>query len=769
MRNSRWFIAMGLFGAAMLSLASCSSDSKKSAVDAVQDTQTDADITPPPDAVQDIPGRIDLLPLDVPGADVADVQDPDLVPDAGDVAEEIIEPPIPELPTRQPLAQPTDPLAGSEVASCGLYLEERCEGGVLKRCEIYDSVQQSWVENPEPMLERAYLYDRWRDLYNSPDGQAIDRDFLAETLPGTPESVWGDPSHFEAYWGTGDGGIWTGWSTVASILRYAQTGTEADYARMEQQVRDMVSMYDVTGVPGYLCRYHFLLVPDGTPNTPDHILRWEGSFNPDSRDRLIPNPEAIPNLPEIYTQGIPKGDGTFIKGTPMWRGRPSIDQNTGPMTSLPMAYGLLKDEALKEKISHHLTCYLKRLQRIEIINLQQNQELLDGLIAYFSMGELKLDPDDIDLTKLDRIVGYVQRQVNTKNEEDFDYSCPDTVQYEPWRVIDATSPTFLKDLLDLVSDMDDGGFRPNTIDHYYWPSIRGGDAMHLMHLATMAYYMTGQEQYREFLFKELIGGIDTLRVTQTAGAFDLPKFCKKYFGDQITFGPWWAFLHLLGDSDLRTQMMKAFHNEMWDKLVKQVGNVDFNIMYAGALPADIAVDHEQALTYAMEQLPWMGGNGGLHMGSPQDVSWLQEPRRTYTTTPDAILAATPDGITAECPTQTEVDICNAQVEILGIKMDNLTGWSTHDCVPGDPFECPVFDNKCVQKQASGPLPVHLRNFTDYLWQRNAFALGAGYNPQGKRQFAGSDYSVPYWNAVRYGFITDTAGQVLGWKESGSCD
>jgi len=88
---------------------------------------------------------------------------------------------------------------------------------------------------------------------------------------------------------------------VAAILRYAVTGTEADYARMEQHVRDLVTMYDVTGVPGYLCRYHYLELPAGAPNDPDHILRWQGSYTPTHHDRAIPNPESVPNLPAIYT------------------------------------------------------------------------------------------------------------------------------------------------------------------------------------------------------------------------------------------------------------------------------------------------------------------------------------------------------------------------------------------------------------------------------------------------------------------------------------
>jgi len=324
------------------------------------------------------------------------------------------------------------------------------------------------------------------------------------------------------------------------------------------------------------------------------------------------------------------------------------------------------------------------------------------------------------------------------------------------------------DMLAFVMDMDTDAERENTIDHYYFPSLRGGDAMHLMHLATMAYHFTGDEMYREFLYEELIGNLHAVGVAHTAGAFNLPKYCKKYFGDQITFGPWWAFLHLLGESQLRTRMQEAFHNEMWDKLVKEAGNVDFNIMYAGALPDDIAVDREQALAYALAQLQWMGGNGGLSAGSPDDPAWLAEPRRSYATTPEMIMAWTPDGISAACPTEQEVAICSAEIEILGIKMDNLTGWKSYDCT-GSQWECEIGDGKCADKQASGPLPVHLRNYTDYLWQRNPFDLGRGAGIEGKRQYAGSDLSVPYWNARRYGFITEGSGQVLAWEATGECD
>ncbi|MBM4373316.1 MAG: hypothetical protein FJ098_16790, partial [Deltaproteobacteria bacterium] len=166
-------------------------------------------------------------------------------------------------------------------------------------------------------------------------------------------------------------------------------------------------------------------------------------------------------------------------------------------------------------------------------------------------------------------------------------------------------------------------------------------------------------------------------------------------------------------------------------------------------------------------LPWMGGNGGLPQGAPEDPAWLDEPRRSYSILPDQILAATPDGIEAVCPTEDEVAACTAEIEVLGIPLGNLTGWKTFPCTDS-PWECEVFPGECIRKQASGPLPVHLRKHTDYLWQRNPFELGALAGVEGKRQFAGSDYSVPYWNARRYGFITAGEGQVLAWKSLGDC-
>jgi hypothetical protein len=750
---------IGLVLLALALLPACGgSGSTEDATDGGPDQAFDA----PPDGQLDVPADPGPGEADAPTPDAADEVEATDTPaeqadvDATDTAE--VDVPLPELPTRAPLATPADPLAGQPVVSCAVFQEEKCEAGTLKRCSAYDAGTGAFVADADldGMLRRAWLYDRWRDLYHHVDGELTERVFTTTVPAGTPEAVWGSPEYFARYEGGGDSGIWTGWATVAAILRYANTGTEADYQRMEGWVRGLVMKWDVTGIPGYLSRSHYLLMPPGGPNSTEHFVRWGLAADENWMHYDIPNPAGVEGLPAAYVEGLPDADGNLVKGEARWNGRPSIDQVSGSETALPMAYALLRDEGLKAKIRTHLTCYLKRLQRVELVNLQQNPEALQAFMDYFASGQLEFDADDIDFSKLDRIVGYVQRQINSKNEADFDTSCPDTIQMTPWRTIDAAAPAFVGQLLQFVLDM--SGYeseRENGLDHYYFPSIRGGDAMHLMHHATIAYYLTGDEQYRRFLYEELLPNVKTVEVAYTAGAFDPPRTCKKWFGDQITFGPWWAFLHLLGESPLLTDLQRAFDVEFWQKLMADAGNVDFNVMYAGAVPESLATGRAQALAYALEMLPLFGGNGGV----------LDDPRRQYTHTEAEVLAAAPEGTLAVCPTQHEIELCEAEIDFMGVSLPGLV--ATNTCT-GSEWECTFANGKCAPKEASVALPPHLRNFTDYLWQRNPFDLGAYTAVEGGTQYPGSDYSVPYWNARRYGFIEAGQGQVLAWEPKGDC-
>ncbi|HUA60187.1 MAG TPA: hypothetical protein VML19_15610 [Verrucomicrobiae bacterium] len=59
---------------------------------------------------------------------------------------------------------------------------------------------------------------------------------------------------------------------------------------------------------------------------------------------------------------------------------------------------------------------------------------------------------------------------------------------------------------------------------------------------------------------------------------------------------------------------------------------------------------------------------------------------------------------------------------------------------------------CSPNEACQPLPVEDRVTTDFLWQRDPFALSGG--GEGDIETAGIDYILPYWMARYYGVITN---------------
>lgn len=643
-------------------------------------------------------------------------------------------------------APPQDPLADQDVESCAIFGDEVCgPEGSTHRCDLYDLDAAAFDDAPDEMLRRAYLYDRWYDLYSSPDGQTAERLFTEEMPPGTDEAVWTDPAKFGGWTGAGDSAIWTGTALNAFILRYLHTGTEADYQRMEEKTRVMLRFFEVTQIPGYLARHHYLLVEPGTPAHPDHIYR----YSPDDDDhRDIENPENLGFLPDHYfDSGL---------GTPRWSGDPSIDQYNGPMVAFPMVHGLLRDEDLKERIAYQMVCYLNALRRIELVNLQQNQDAQDAFLALFGGGaNLNLDEGDMSFEDLDQIVMYVHPQINTANEATYDRECGAPIDTTPWRVIDAAGDTFVLDLLELIQDIDREQNRPNHINHFYIPSVRGGDAVHMMHLSAMAYAFTGDGHYMAFLEDELVGRIHTERVAQVMSAFVKPRYCRKFYGTNITAGPLWAFNNLLADSPMDTQMQEVFRDEMYAKETAQDGNVNVFLMFAGAVSETLGgAQRQTALTYALEELARFGGNGGV----------LEDPRRTYGRTFDEIVAAMPDGITPRCPTEDERTICELPLELFGSVIE--TASISAECT-GASSECVMADGLCTHAMASGPLPGPIRYWGDYAWQRSPFKIGQ--QGAGTIQSPGTDYAEQYWMARFYGFI-DAHTEVLAWRDTGAaCD
>lgn len=699
------------------------------------------------------------------GADVSSDAAP-AGPDVWDVGGEAADADVTEdtgpallLSGLQPTLTAPAPLPLPEgVESCGLYLEERCEAGALRRCEIFDSGAATFPDALDPLLERAYLYDRWYDLYTSPDGQTLKRVLKSFTAGDAPESEWGASGHFDHYRGGGDSAIWTGVALNADIFRWQVTGSAADWERVERKVRQLVRLFDVTGVPGYLARHHFLLLPAGAPVTEEVITFYGEADALDHTHMPIEAPADVDGLPSVYLDGLAAEGGDVVHGLPMWKGAVSIDQYTGPFVALPLVLPFLEDEELVARITEHLTCYLKRLRRLEIVGLQQSPEVLAGLSKLFGDGSLELDEGDLDLTSLDRIVGYYHEGINDKNIEGFDRSCPDTMTLEPTRVLDATSDDFFLDMLELGLDLDaKHQFREGQIDHFYAVNVRGADASHMMHMVALAWWLTGEEHYREFFHDELIDQLDAIEVALTAQAFRNPRWCYKYYADHISYTTHWQFITMLPEGPLRDAMVRVMHEEHWLKGLKPLNNAKFDVLYASVVPAELAGgDREHAIAEAAALLADFGGNGGT----------LAAPRRDYVLERSHVVDSLPPSITPVCPTAEERQQCEEPGDVLGIPLEGKV--VSYPC-DGRPAECVMDDGLCVEAIASEGLPVALRTYGGFTWQLDPLRMGAYPPDPGREQSHGRDLAEPYWMARHYGYIPEGAGTLLAWRGVGACD
>ncbi len=651
------------------------------------------------------------------------------------------DPPGDALLTRDPFVAPADPLAGADVEGCAIFEEETCEGGVRRRCEVYDPASASFI-TPDPMLARVLHFDRWYDLYHQPEGQTAEREIAGGATPGEAETAWG--SRFNGWGGLGDSAIWTGVATNAALFRYLSTGTAADRARLERKVRAQLTQFDVTGIPGYLARYHYGAVDPGAPKTDEHVLRSRAedlSEDLPIRDAGL----SAPDLPAIYAEGWTDPQGTNWDVTPMWHGNPSIDQYTGPMVSLPAAIAVLGPGELQDRTVTHLTCYLKRLERLEIRNLQSSdtaREALQGFLA--GMGGELVSDGDLDVTALDTIVGYVLPRVHPGTVGDIDPACPATLDPAPKRILDASDDDFTAELLVLAGDV--GVPTANAIDHFYIPSVRGGDAVHMLHLAAIGWHFTGEPAYED-LFFELVNEVGALKVANTLGTVKPPTWCRAFYGDHITIPPLWALLNLLDeDTAARAELGRALVEEAWDRVAADLGNAKFSLMI-GLHDGDAA-----KTAAAMTLLADLGGNGGL----------LDDPRRTYDLRYANVLAES--GASARCPTPEEREACEVGPEIFGTSLGGED--ITMTCVGYEGQCAPFDDGECALAIADRPLPPHLRSYEDFMWQRNPFKIGYP-GGDGGRQSPGLDLTESAWLARSQG-VWDAPG-VLAWRELGACE
>lgn len=680
--------------------------------------------------------------------------------DAGDSATvdapDVTDAEIPPLLLGPTIAKaPVDPLAGTTMQSCGVHGATRCEGGKTQTCAIYDTAAKAFVSQPDALLLRVFDYDRWYDLHESPDGTASERVF-GVAMPGeATEGVWADPANFVGYVGTGDGAIWTGAALTSAAMRYVTTGTTADYDRMEAITRNLLRHFDVTGVPGYLARHTYILAPEGTPQHPDHIIQI-GEKTVSARDVPVRASE-LGVLPKAYVDGLPDGKGGTATVKAMWNGNPSIDQYTGPMMAFPIVYDLLQDEALKKAMADHLVCYFNRLRRVEIINLQKNPGLHESITAYFGGGAMNLDPGDLDLTKLDRIVGYYLDDLNVANVDSYDRSCPDGPALQPTLTLDAASPGFLGEMLVFATRVgagDSGKANAEGIAHMYVPNVRGGDAAHLLHLAAMAYRFTGKEIYRTFFWQELVGALQAVEVAKTTQAFQTPDWCASFYGDHITYTTLWQFTTMLQPGPMRDAMVEVMHVEEWEKALRRAHNAQFDLMYASVVPDAAPYQRKEAIADAATMLAELGGNGGV----------LHAPRRTHGIDGKFVIDNLPKSIKVLCPSEEQRKTCEGGVKFLGIQLEGKK--ITHVC-DGRAGECKMADGSCTNGLASEGLPAGLRPYADFTWQRNPYQIGDGGNG-GRHQSPGRDLSQAFWLGTAYGMLPQAKGKVLAWQDGASC-
>lgn len=179
-------------------------------------------------------------------------------------------------------------------------------------------------------------------------------------------------------------------------------------------------------------------------------------------------------------------------------------------------------------------------------------------------------------------------------------------------------------------------------------------------------------------------------------------------------------------------------------------------MIAGTVPDAMAPNKAALLAEALESLHALGGSGGV----------LDDPRRSYSIDPQYAIDHLPEGTVVDCPTEAERQLCEQGITLFGITVEQKK--ITVECT-GAPTDCPVEGGLCVRALASYGVPMDLRVHEDFMWQRNPYKLGSAHGMEGAEQSPGLDLIEPYWVARAYGFITEGKGQVLAWRDGGSCE
>ncbi len=625
---------------------------------------------------------------------------------------------------RVPIRPPAPLTLPTGLQPCSLL--GQVDGG--SQCRVYDLTRDAFEDEgdgtpDDSLVRRAFLYERWLDLYNAPEKEVVVRNMTRAMAPTDPESVFGDDQYLGLNDDHGDSAGFGGRGQVAALFRYAVTGSEADRERLEDWVRGSVMQWDATGMDGYLARFHYAGVTAGTPLKNGYAMNVRDPGDTNAFD--IPA-SALQNMPAYYQTGIDI-NGTLTPVQPSWEGHTSIDAYAGPMDAWPLAYDHIQDVSLRQKMARHYSCFLKRLKPFKIINISSSPSLQASIIQYLAgTGVLHQDPDEPDLTQLDSVWAFYLPQYNNASAATYDTTCPDHLSFDAddADTVDVSQPGFEEGLLTFFLRQD-GTDTNQSIDFAYFPSVRSGDAMMLLAYAEGAYHLTGDIEFLNWRDQVLIGKTNANGIARTTGSFVLPKACRTYYRDPNVYTAWFMRTMLLGnDEDIRAEAVYDWEKKLEPKEEAGLGDTLFSVYASGATD-----EYAPGYFDIPSELYSFGGTKEV----------LDSPRRNYSTD---LTQSPPAGITISTPPQSDIAICDTPISVLGIS------------IPADPADPNAL-------YCSAAPPVMARPPDNWIWEKDPFTAVRINGDSGHQQYPGLDLSEPYWAARYFGVLPDTH-LVLVW-------
>jgi len=635
-----------------------------------------------------------------------------------------------------------DDVTGGAVDSCGVIHEERCEDGEVQRCAIWDASAGDFSDDAPLELQRALVLDRFADLHHIVDASAVNFETHDEMPAGTEEAVWSDPAQFGEWDDHGDAAYYMGYFTYAAAHRYAVTGTDADYERMVELLERQLTNWRVTGVPGYMFRAPFAMLPEDVPVPPGHPELNLHTFKERTNHVIYElSGDALGHLPDYYAGGL-EVDGTFYETTATAEGSPSMDAYSGAFLGQTYAWDLLRPEhqALKDEIRDNVVCHLHRYRKVHVENVQQSETIAELLAVFVGSGTYSPGEGELDLTTQDDIWGYALQAIPPDGVEDDDFprDCPGDLPWEVdegWELDASDEVEFVFQVIDLANRMQGSGNRP--IDYIYFTNMRAGDALYLLHLNLQAWHMTGDDRYLEFIDQQLVEQQQLLEVLPTLGAFKMPDFCDSWIGTDLIHPVVLATMERLAHwgSPTAEAIEAAMREDYRYGILANSGQSWFQLTYShyadGAVDTSLAADTQAALDDIAGYVPEPD-----HPFDPKRAT-----NRDYLDDPE-------EWVVPRYPSGEEIAICSADIEVFGITIE------------GEDLDPDAAIN-------TTPVPAGKRLKESQIWHFTPFRLSRDFGSRHLRNHEYFiDYTAPYWIGREAGHWPEGAGFALAWEITG---